>query len=171
MFREKSILPWNPIICILFLIMLLGIISIYFCINPQHLFYLNNLIENLHLNSDILSDIIGFEGVLIGVSIPLCLQSVSKIVDEYGKDIAKYFVRELLYKSLFYLFPFNIVISMFLRLVKVENPFILFLMFLWTVVNLIVFLFFIKKAQKYITDTEDIIIKQAKKNAKRIFED
>jgi len=62
------------------------------------LFFFSNLVPK----SDFLSDIATFEGILIGVTIPISLQVVSWTFDRYkDKEIAQFFIKETLYKIQF----------------------------------------------------------------------
>jgi len=58
--------------------------------------------SNLVPDSAFLSDIATFEGILIGVTIPISLQVVSWTFDRYkDKEIAQFFIKETLYKIQF----------------------------------------------------------------------
>lgn len=124
-------------------------------------------LTNFHPGVEFLSDIATFEGILIGITIPISLQIVTWTVDRYrDNEIAKFFIKESLYKFQFIsLFP-NILIAILLRFLNIDNSLVYFIIlwfiFLWLVINIIIFVFFIKLVEGYVTNTDTIILNKLK---------
>jgi len=90
--------------------------------------------------TDFLSDIATIEAVLIGISIPITLHVVTWVADKYeDQEIVKFFIKEFLYQIQYPLFLINIVLAILLRFLNIKNCFILWFIFLWFVINTIVF--------------------------------
>lgn len=114
-------------------------------------------------NPTFLSDLAAVEGVLIGVSIPIALQVVSWTADRYrDQEIAKFFASELLYRIQYFLFLSNIILVLLLRFLHIKNFLVLWAVFLWFVLNVIVFYFFIRMVERYVTDTDKIFLSKLK---------
>jgi len=135
------------------------------------LFYLIMPNSSAVLNSTFLSDIAAVEGVLIGISIPITLQVVSWIVNKYrDQELAKFFTEELLYKAQYFLLLSNIVIAIFLRFRDVKNSLILLGIFIWFVINIIVFYLFIKLVERYAIDIDKVFMNKLKNYVQDILE-
>jgi len=130
------------------------------------------LFERLSIKNDFLSDVAAFEGIIIGLSIPISLQVVSWIADRYeDNEISQVFIKEPLYKWQFYLIMPNIAISILLRLFNVEKPIILVLIYLWFLINIFIFYKFIKLVEQYTTNTDKVLIKIFRKNVDDMLEE
>jgi hypothetical protein len=129
-----------------------------------------NTINSLHLNADFLQDIMNLEAVLIGVAIPISLEVVLSIMKEYEKDVSKFFIREPLYVSQFFLLFTNIIASFVIRMFDINNPWILLILLIWSIVNIVIFGLFMLLVKNYVTDTDNVLINKLWKNAKNIFQ-
>jgi len=139
-------------------IFLLGIIK-------KILYFFSNLVPD----SAFLSDIATFEGILIGVTIPISLQVVSWTVDRYkDKEIAQFFIKEPLYKIQYLLLLPNIAIAIFLRLINMSNLIFLGFIFIWLIINMIIFYKFVRLIEQYITNTDKLLLRKLKKNVEII---
>jgi len=113
--------------------------------------------------TDFLSDIATIEAVLIGISIPITLHVVTWVADKYeDQEIVKFFIKEFLYQIQYPLFLINIVLAILLRFLNIKNCFILWFIFLWFVINTIVFYKFIKLVEKYVVNTDKVILAKIK---------
>lgn len=129
-----------------------------------------DIINSLSLNTDFLQDVIAFEGVLVGVAIPISFQVVLSMVKEYDRDIAGFFTKEPLYKAQYVLFLLNIAISIIFRFFQISNVYALIFMLVWSIINIIIFVYFVILVHKYITDTDKVILGKLWKHATNIFE-
>lgn len=112
-------------------------------------------------SSDFLSDALAFEGILIGVTIPISLQVVSGMAERYrDQEIAKIFIDELLYRAQYILFFLNIGSSIFVKFWNGATipTFVLWILFLWFIGNIIVFYIFIRLVEQYITNTDKLLL-------------
>jgi len=122
-------------------------------------------------NLQFLSDMVGFQGFLIGVAVPISLQVVSWIADRYkDQEIAKLFIREPLYRIQFILIIPHIGTCILLRFINMTSLPLLWLMLLWFVVNLISFSLFVKRVALYITDADQILLQKLEKYVSDLFE-
>lgn len=107
---------------------------------------------------------IGFEAVLIGVAIPVSLQVVLWVSKEYkDTEIAKMFIKEKIYLLQYVSLLFNIVISLLLILMDIKNPLLLLALYIWVIINVILFWLFMKKIHFYSTNTLQLILNKLKK--------
>jgi hypothetical protein len=116
---------------------------------------------NFTPSSDFLSDALAFEGILIGVTIPISLQVVSGMAERYrDQEIAKFFIDERLYRSQYILFFSNIGLSIFVKFWNEAktSTFLLWILFLWFIGNIIVFYIFIRLVEQYITNTDKLLL-------------
>jgi len=122
-----------------------------------------NFIINLEPTPDFLSDIAAFEGILIGVSIPISLQVVTWVVDRYSdQEIAQFFIKEPLYRSQYLLFLPSIIIAILLRFLNISNSLILLLIFFWMVINIFIFYKFIRLVEQYAANTDKLLLRKLK---------
>ncbi len=111
--------------------------------------------------NNFLSDIATIEGVLVGITIPISLQVVIWAAERYrDQEIARFFIKENLYRAQFFLFFLNIIIAIYLRFQNNTNLIVLWIMFIWMIVNLYIFFKFIKLVESYATETDRIILKK-----------
>jgi len=130
-----------------------------------------NFIIKLAPTPDFLSDIAAFEGILIGVSIPISLQVVSWVVDRYrDQEIAQFFIKEPLYRAQYLLLLPNIIIAIFLRFLNISNSLILWLIFFWLVINIFIFYKFIRLVEQYATNTDKLLLRKLKHYVEDILE-
>ena len=130
-----------------------------------------NFIINLEPTPDFLSDIAAFEGILIGVSIPISLQVVTWVVDRYSdQEIAQFFIKEPLYRSQYLLFLPSIIIAILLRFLNISNSLILWLIFFWLVINIFIFYKFIRLVEQYATNTDKLLLRKLKHYVEDILE-
>jgi len=130
-----------------------------------------DFIINLAPTPDFLSDIAAFEGILIGVSIPISLQVVSWVVDRYrDQEIAQFFIKEPLYRAQYLLFLPNIIIAILLRFLNISNSLILWLIFFWLVINIFIFYKFIRLVEQYATNTDKLLLRKLKHYVEDILE-
>ena len=110
---------------------------------------------------EFLSDVAAFEGIIIGVSIPISLQVVNLALQRYNDpEIARFFIRERLYKFQYISLLFNIAIVILFRFIGLDSPFWLWFCFTWLVVNMVIFYFFIRLVEEYMTDIDARVIKK-----------
>ena len=125
--------------------------------------------SNLAPDSTFLSDIAAFEGILIGVAIPISLQVVSRTVDRYkDQEIAQFFIKEPLYKIQYLLLLPNIAIVIFLRFLNISNLIFLWFIFLWLILNMIIFYKFVRLVEQYITNTDKLLLRKLKRHVEII---
>jgi hypothetical protein len=130
-----------------------------------------NLIINLAPTPDFLSDIAAFEGILIGVSIPISLQVVTWVVDRYSdQEIAQFFIKEPLYRAQYLLFLPSIIIAILLRFLNISNSLILWLIFFLLVINIFIFYKFIRLVEQYATNTDKLLLRKLKHYVEDILE-
>lgn len=116
-----------------------------------------------------LSDIAAFEGILIGVAIPISLQVVNWTVDRYkDHEIAQFFIKESLYRAQYFLLLPNIAIAIFLRFLDTCYLIVLWLIFLWLIVNMVIFYRFVRLVEQYTTNTDRLLLGKLKKHAEAI---
>jgi hypothetical protein len=126
---------------------------------------------NFSPNLGFLSDMVGFQGFLIGVAVPISLQVISWIADRYkDQEIAKLFIREPLYKLQFVLIIPHIACCIFLRYLNMSILPLLWLMFAWFVLNLCTFYLFVRRVALYITDADQILLRKLEKYVTDLFE-
>jgi hypothetical protein len=122
-------------------------------------------------NLQFLSDMVGFQGFLIGVAVPISLQVISWIADRYkDQEIAKLFIREPLYKLQFILIIPHIGCCIIFRFVNVTSIPLLGFMLGWFTLNLITFSLFVRRVALYITDADQILLKKLEKYVSDLFE-
>ncbi len=121
-------------------------------------------IFNFTPDPNFLSDVAAFEAVLIGLTVPLALDIVSRISERYQSEvISKQFIQEWEIKWLPRFLMFNIIIAIVLRfLVNGEQSSIIWKIAAWITLVIfiaiaIIFTKFIKKLENYITDTEFVL--------------
>jgi len=126
----------------------------------------------LHIpNLGFLSDMVGFQGFLIGVAVPISLQVISWIADRYkDQEIAKLFIREPLYRMQFVLIIPHIACSILIRYLDISSPPLLWGMFVWFIVNLVTFYLFVRRVALYITDADQILLQKLEKYVSDLFE-
>lgn len=123
------------------------------------------MIEELKISQNFLSDIITFESILIGVFIPISMQVVNWVSNKYkGTFIPKVFAGEILYKLQYYLLIGNISIAIYVKMVEISNKFSLSLLFIWFVINMVIFLRFVKLVEGYIVEPDKYLVKKLKRN-------
>ncbi|WPX08075.1 hypothetical protein [Anaerocellum danielii] len=143
--------------------------DIFFMCVLSWLTFLSNLMRNIVPDTSFLSDIATFEGVLIGITIPLSLQIVSWTADKYkDQELATFFTKELIYKiQLFFLLP-HIAFVIVLRFLYVKNIFALLIIFIWFIANIAVFFFFLQLVKRYVCETDEVFIEKLKKQVEKI---
>jgi hypothetical protein len=109
------------------------------------------------------------EAVLIGVAIPISLQVVLSMVQEYDRDISKFFKNEWLYKAQYGLLFSNIIISISVRFFDFSNNYFLLFLLIWSGINMLLFYLFVRLVHDYVTDTDKVILKKVWENAKNVF--
>jgi hypothetical protein len=126
----------------------------------------------LHIpNLGFLSDMVGFQGFLIGVAVPISLQVISWIADRYkDQEIAKLFIREPLYRMQFVLIIPHIACSILIRYLDISSSPLLWGMFFWFIVNLVTFYLFVRRVALYITDADQILLQKLEKYVSDLFE-
>lgn len=130
-----------------------------------------NFIINFAPTPDFLSDIAAFEGILIGVSIPISLQVVTWVVDRYSdQEIAQFFIKEPLYRAQYLLFLPSIIIAILLRFLNISNSLILWLIFFLLVINIFIFYKFIRLVEQYATNTDKLLLRKLKHYVEDILE-
>lgn len=135
-------------------------------------FPLIQFFSGLSTKNEFLSDVAAFEGIIIGLSIPISLHVVSWIADRYeDHEISQFFIKEPLYKWQFYLILPNIAISILFRFLDVDEPILLTLIYFWLLINIIVFYKFIKLVEQYATNTDKVLIKIFRQNVDDILEE
>jgi hypothetical protein len=147
----------------------------YICRNNIFIFLLGIIKKILYFfsnsipNSAFLSDIATFEGILIGVAIPISLQVVSWTVDRYkDQEIAQFFIKEPLYKIQYLLLLPNIAIVIFLRFLNISNLIFLWFIFLWLILNMVIFYKFVRLVEQYITNTDKLLLRKLKRHVEII---
>jgi hypothetical protein len=125
--------------------------------------------NSLQLTTNFLQDIIALEAVLIGVAIPISLQVVLSMVQEYDRDISKFFKNEWLYKAQYGLLFSNIIISISVRFFDFSNNYFLLFLLIWSGINMLLFYLFVRLVHDYVTDTDKVILKKVWENAKNVF--
>lgn len=121
------------------------------------------------LNSAFLSDLATFQGVLIGVAIPIALQVVTRTADRYrDQEIAQFFIKEPLYRSQYFLFLSNIAITILLRFLNISSLPTLLLIFLWFLLNICIFYRFIRLVEQYATNTDRLLLGKLKRHVETI---
>lgn len=149
----------------------------YILYNHLHFVFVfsNNLINYLlkwDHNTEFLSDAVAFEGLIIGLSIPISLQVVSWIADKYeDPEISKVFIKETLYKLQFFLILPNIAIAILLRFLGTGNFLFLTSIYVWLLFNLLFFYMYIKKVEQYATNTDKVMINKLKEYVDEILEE
>ncbi|MCK5534827.1 hypothetical protein KAI68_06885 [bacterium] len=130
-----------------------------------------SLFFNFTPGPSFLSDVAVFEGVLIGVAIPISLQVVTRAADRYKDyEIAQFFTKEPLYKLQYVLLLPNIALAIFLKFLSISNPVVLWTIFFWFIVNIIVFYIFVKIVEEYTINTDKLLLGKLKRHVKIILE-
>lgn len=133
---------------------------------------LTQFFVGLRIKNEFLSDVAAFEGIIIGLSIPISLQVVSWIADRYeDNEISQVFIKEPLYQWQFYLILPNIAISILFRLFDVNKPIILAVVYFWLLINMLTFYKFIRLVEQYTTNTDKVLIKIFRKNVDDMLEE
>lgn len=128
-----------------------------------------NFFSNSVPNPAFLSDVAVFEGILIGVAIPISLQVVSRTVDRYkDQEIAQFFIKEFLYKIQYLMLLPNIAIAIFLRFLNISNIIFLWFIFIWLILNMVIFYKFIRLVEQYITNTDKLLLRKLKRHVEII---
>lgn len=111
------------------------------------------------LDITILGIMVGFEGVLVGVAIPISLQVISRALDNYqDPDLAKFFTSEPIYKSLFYSLLLHIIIVI-ISILMYYNPFIcISYLSVWFLINIVMFIYYFFLVEKYLISLDDILL-------------
>lgn len=116
-----------------------------------------------------LSDLAAFEGVLIGVAIPISLQVVTWAAERYrDHEIAQFFTNERLYRLQYFLLLPNIALAIFLRFLNITNLLWLWFAFFWLLANICVFYKFIKLVEQYSTNIDKLLLRKLKENVEAI---
>jgi len=122
-------------------------------------------------NASFLSEVVGFQGFLIGVAVPISLQVISWIADRYkDQEIAKLFIREPLYRLQFVLILPHIVFCILARFQNTTNLILLWILFGWFILNLITFYLFVRRVALYITDADQILLRKLEKYVTELFQ-
>jgi hypothetical protein len=120
-------------------------------------------------NPDFLADVATFEGVLIALGIPVSLQVVNISLDRYkDPELGQFFIKERLYSWQYFLLLPNIATAILLRFLDVKNPLFLWLVFVLLLVNIVVFYFFIKLVEKYMTSFDKVLLDKIRKHVQDI---
>lgn len=175
---SQTVLNWNSI-CGLSKLLICIISSIqkrsYICLEESIVYlksYFISFFSGFKPNTEFLSDAVAFEGIIIGLSIPISLQVVSWIAGRYDDhEISQFFIKEPLYKLQFYLILPNIAIAILLRFLVIDEPIILILIYAWLVINMFVFFKFIKLVEQYTTNLDKVMINKFKKYVEDILEE
>lgn len=118
-----------------------------------------HFLSSFTITADFLSDIAVFEGILIGVAIPVSQQVVSSAMDRYkDPEIAQFFFKEDLYRSQYYLLLTNICFAIFLKVVRINDPLVLWIIFAWFIFNIIIFYRFVRLVEQYITNIDKLML-------------
>lgn len=122
-------------------------------------------------NSSFLSEVVGFQGFLIGVAVPISLQVISWIADRYkDQEIAKLFVHEPLFRLQFILILPHSVVCILVRFQNITNIVLLWFLFGWFILNLITFYLFVMRIALYITDADQILLRKLEKYVTELFQ-
>jgi len=141
--------------------------SLMACFNvfKSNLSFYCRIIEESAVSQNFLSDIITFEGILIGVAIPISMQVVNWVSNKYkGTNLSKIFADEILYKLQYYLLLGNIFIAIYAKMVEISNKFSLLLLFIWFFINMVIFFCFVKLVERYTVEPDKYLIKKLKEN-------
>ena len=112
------------------------------------------LLASVVPSKEFLSDAAAFEGVLIGVAIPISLQVVTWTADRYkDHEIAKFFTDERLYRWQYFLLLPNIGIAILLRFLNISNLVPLAIILFWLIINIYIFYRFIRLVERYATNS------------------
>lgn len=134
--------------------------------------FLGYVVHLREVNNIFLSSIVAFQGILIGVTIPISLQVVSWGVDRFDDSaIAEFFTKEKLYRIQYFLFIFNIVLGVYVIFINLHNKLALTLIFIWFIVNIYFFYKFILMVEKYIVDLQGVVVDKIRKEVDEIFEE
>lgn len=124
----------------------------------------------LDFNNAFLSDIAAFEGVVIGILLPLAWDAISRSADKYGDIIIARFREHLPTRVLLPSFVLHIVLAIATRLISTESNLAypsskvwgLFL-FVWFIANLFIFIQYLHLLHTYTFNIKEVV--------DRLFED
>jgi len=131
--------------------------------------HVNRYFNSFEIAPAMLSDIITFEAVLIGIAIPLSTQVVITIVKDYDREISTLFIKEPLYVLQFGTVFLSIIFSLLLKSYAVESGTLLSLSLYWSIINIFLFVAFIFRVNKYVTKTDKVLISKLEDRADEIF--
>lgn len=125
---------------------------------------------NYSPNLTFLSDLAAFEGVLIGVAIPIALQVVTRTADRYrDPEITRFFTDEILYRLQYVFLLPNIAVAIFLRFLDLSNPW-LWLIFIWLLIDIFIFYGFVRLVEAYVTNTDKLFLGKLRRNVEDFFQ-
>ncbi len=120
---------------------------------------LGNLIVSRQIDHLFLSNIIAFEGILIGVSIPISLQVAAWISDRYDDpEMGVFFIKDKIYRLQYFVFFLNILIAIYFRFIIVKDKLLLAAMFSWAILNVYFFYKFILLIERFLINLHGVII-------------
>lgn len=139
-------------------------------VNSTHL-WSSGLFNHLPtVDNAFLSDVAAFEGLIIGLSIPISLQVVSWIADRYeDHELSQFFINEFIYKFQLRSALLNITLAVFLRATNILNPIILTAIYIWFIINIYAFYRFIKLIEEYAVEIDKVMLKKLKRSVDEIF--
>lgn len=115
-------------------------------------------------NNAFLSDIAAFEGVAMGILLPLAWESISRTAEKYGDIITVKFKKHFVVRVLPYSYAMHIVLAIGTRLASSESNLASpggklwgALLFIWFLFNLIVFVSYLNIIHLYTFDIRKIL--------------
>lgn len=130
--------------------------------------FIGEYLNALNLNTDFLGDVMAIEAVIVALAIPMSLSLASSFKD-YDKDISFFFIKEPIYRCQYILLIGSIIFCLIVKLLNITNTYLLLCILIWSIINLIVFSFFISLVHRYIVDTDKVILSRLSKYAGKIF--
>lgn len=122
------------------------------------------LLSKADFNNAFLSDIAAFEGVAMGILLPLAWESISRTAEKYGDIITVKFKKHFVVRVLPYSYAMHIVLAIGTRLASSESNLASpggklwgALLFIWFLFNLIVFVSYLNIIHLYTFDIRKIL--------------
>ena len=120
-------------------------------------------ISQLDFNNAFLSDIAAFEGVVIGIVLPLAWDALSRSAEKYGDIVTIRFSKHLPTKLLLPSFVFHIILVIATRLVTPEpNLTCIYsklwgmVLFLWFIANILIFMQYLALLRTYTFNVKEV---------------
>ena len=129
----------------------------------------NASFDGIGSSGDLLNGILIAEVILIGLAIPFTILMVFRFIKDQDRQILKLYLNEKIYLAQYWFFISHIILILFVKLLNINNQYVMLLIYFWAVINLTLFAVLIKRVHQYSTDIPIILLEKTQNLLKKVF--